>query len=31
VRGVTLLGIQADQIIWARLSIVPIQELHNEV
>ena len=28
VRGVTLLGIQADQIIWGRLYIEPVQELH---
>ena len=27
-RGVTLLGIQADQIIWARLYIDPVQEPH---
>ena len=28
VRGVTLTRIQADQIIWARLYIEPVQELH---
>jgi ketosteroid isomerase-like protein len=28
VRGVTLSRIQADQIIWARLYIEPVQELH---
>ncbi len=28
VRGVTLQGIQADQIIWARLYIEPVQEPH---
>jgi len=28
VKGVTLLGIQADQIIWARLYIEPVQEPH---
>ena len=28
VRGVTIQGIQADQIIWARLYIEPVQELH---
>jgi ketosteroid isomerase-like protein len=28
VRGVTLLGIQADQIIWARLYIEEVKELH---
>ena len=28
VRGVTLLGIQADQIIWGRLYIEPVQEAH---
>jgi ketosteroid isomerase-like protein len=27
VRGVTLTGIQADQIMWARLYIEPVQEL----
>jgi predicted SnoaL-like aldol condensation-catalyzing enzyme len=27
VRGVTIQGIQADQIIWARLYIEPVQEL----
>lgn len=28
VRGVTLQGIQADQMKWARLYIEPVQELH---
>jgi len=28
VRGVTLLGIQADQILWARLYIETVEELH---
>ncbi len=28
VKGVTLLGIQADQIIWGRLYIEPVQEAH---
>jgi ketosteroid isomerase-like protein len=28
VRGVTIQGIQADQIIWARLYIETVQELH---
>jgi hypothetical protein len=28
VKGVTLLGIQADQIIWARLYVEPVQEPH---
>ena len=28
VRGVTLSRIQADQIIWSRLYIEPVQELH---
>jgi ketosteroid isomerase-like protein len=28
VKGVTMMGIQADQIIWARLYIEPVQESH---
>ena len=28
VKGVTIMGIQADQIIWARLYIEPVQESH---
>jgi len=28
VRGVTLQGIRADQMVWARLYIEPVQELH---
>ncbi len=27
-RGVTLLGVQADQIIWARVYVEPVQEPH---